>query len=162
MILLAVALAASLSAPGCATDRPAANKETVRRMVAAINARDFDALDDVVAADVHRHCAATPDATVENREQFKQLLRHDLASFPDARQNIGLMLAEGDLVALRAVYSGTQDGPMGPYPPTHRRVEIPFLGILRVEQGKVAEIWVEWDNLGPLIRLGHLSPPGQA
>jgi hypothetical protein len=36
---------------------------------------------------------------------------------------------------------------------------LPFIGILRIEDGKVAEIWVEWDNLYALAQLGHLEPP---
>jgi predicted ester cyclase len=51
---------------------------------------------------------------------------------------------------------------MGPFPPSGKPLEIPFLGILRIEDGKIAEIWVEWDNLSALTKLGHLPPPGAA
>jgi len=54
---------------------------------------------------------------------------------------------------------GTQKGPMGPFPASHKRMELPFIGILRLEQGKVAEIWVEWDNLNALTQLGHFPLP---
>ena len=49
---------------------------------------------------------------------------------------------------------------MGPFPPTGKRVEGPFLSFLRIEDGKIAEMWVEWDNLSMLTQLGHLPPPG--
>jgi len=136
------------------------NEEVVRRMIEAINQRDFAALDAVVAADVRRHSAATPGVEVNDREQFKAFLRQDLAAVPDAQQEVQMMLAEGDKVAVRAIYRGTQRGPMGPFPPSHKKMEIPFLGILRIEKGKVAEIWVEWDNLAALAQLGHVPPPG--
>lgn len=32
------------------------------------------------------------------------------------------------------------------------------MGILRIEEGKIAEIWVEWDNLNALTQLGHFPP----
>jgi len=81
---------------------------------------------------------------------------------PDSRQEIQQLIADGDIVAVRVRYSGTQTGPMGPFPPSGRKVAIPFLGFLRLENGKIAEIWVEWDNLAALTQLGHLPPPGGA
>jgi steroid delta-isomerase-like uncharacterized protein len=150
-----------LAGPGFA-DESSENKEVVLTMAEAINERDFDALDALVAQDVRRHSAATPEVKVENLEQFKSFLEQDLATCPDARQTVNMILAEGDMVAVHATYVGTQSGPMGPFPPTGKRVEIPFIGILRLENGKVAEIWVEWDNLSALTQLGHFPPGGEA
>lgn len=147
-----------LLAAACGSDRVEANKEIVRRMTEAINERDFDALDDLVAADLVRHSAATPDVMVESLEDFKEFLHQDLSAVPDAQQEIDMMLAEGDLVAARVIYRGTQTGTWGPFPPSGESVELPFIGILRIEDGKVAEIWVEWDNLSALTQLGHFPP----
>lgn len=33
------------------------------------------------------------------------------------------------------------------------------MGILRIDDGRVAEIWVEWDNLDALQQLGHIGQP---
>ena len=52
--ILAVLPAASLA--GSADD----NVKLVEAMTEAINVRNFDALDQLIAADVKRHCAATP------------------------------------------------------------------------------------------------------
>jgi steroid delta-isomerase-like uncharacterized protein len=155
--LLALALASTTSARNGDGQR---NKEIVRRMVEAVNARNFAALDEVVAPDVERHSAATPGVEVHTLEQLVAFLRKDLEGVPDAQQEIQSMVAEGDLVAVRALYRGTQTGPMGPFPPTGKRLEIPFLAFLRIANGKIAEMWVEWDNLSPLVGLGHLPPPG--
>jgi len=131
----------------------------VTRMIEAVNGRDFDALDELIAADVVRHCAATPGVEVRSLEDFKAFLHRDLTAVPDAMQEVDFMFSSGPFVAARVFYRGTQDGPMGPFPPSGRKLEIPFLGILRIEDGKIAEIWVEWANLNPLVKLGHL-PPG--
>lgn len=147
-----------LSAAACSSDQTERNKEIVRRMTLAVNERDFDALDALVAEDVHRHSAATPTITVENLDQFKEFLRQDLSAVPDAQQEVNLMLAENDLVAVHATYRGTQTGQMGPFPPSNKRLELPFMGILRIENGKIAEMWVEWDNLNALTQLGHFPP----
>jgi steroid delta-isomerase-like uncharacterized protein len=138
------------------------NKQTLVDMTAAINARDLDALDAYVAADVRRHCAATPGVLVESLEQFKAFLETDIAAVPDSVQTINFMLGEDNLVAAHVTYAGTQTGAMGPFPPSGKRLEIPFIGILRFEDGKVAEIWVEWDNLNAFMQLGHFQAPGGA
>ncbi|MGD8375192.1 MAG: ester cyclase [Acidobacteriota bacterium] len=137
----------------------AENLQLVRQMAAAINERDFDALDDLVALDVVRHSAATPDVRVTNLAEFKEFLQADLKTCPDAMQEIEMIFGSGDLVALRARYAGTQTGPLGPFPPSGKRMDIPFIGILRIRDGKIAEIWVEWDNLNALTQLGHFTPP---
>jgi len=154
--LLALALASTTPVRNGAAER---NKEIVRRMVEAVNARNFAALDDVVAPNLERHSTATPGVEVHSREQFVAFLRKDLEGVPDARQEIQSMVAEGDQVAVRALYRGTQTGPMGPFPPSGKTLEIPFLAFLRIADGKIAEMWVEWDNLSALTRLGHLPPP---
>ena len=131
----------------------------VEQMTDAINNRDLDALDELVASDLHRHSAATPGLIVENLQQFKDFLKQDFASVPDSHQEITHIFGQGDWVAVRAVYRGTQKGAWGPFPASNKSVELPFIGILRIEDGKIAEIWVEWDNLSALQQLGHLGPP---
>lgn len=143
----------------CAPAATEANKATVRQMIEAMNARDFDALDGLVAGNIQRHSAATPGVVVENLGQFKDFLRQDLAAIPDASQEVRLMVAEGDLVALFGTYRGTQRGQMGPFPPSDRVMEIPFVAFLRLADGKIAEMWVEWDNVNALVQLGHFPPP---
>jgi predicted ester cyclase len=50
-------------------------------------------------------------------------------------------------------------GPMGEFPPTGKSVESKFISIFRIEEGRIAELWVEWDNLAMFTQLG-LFPPG--
>ena len=143
---------------GVAGDQP--DSVTVARaMVDAINQRDLEGLDAWVAEDVVRHSAATPGVVVTNIDEFRAFLEQDFASIPDSVMEIEVIFGSGAYVAMRARYSGTQSGQMGPFPPTGKRFEIPFIGILRFADGKIAEIWVEWDNLNALTQLGHLSPP---
>ena len=156
-------LCLALAASGCAgapEGRADENKEVVRRFVAAVNQRDFGALDALVAPDVVRHSPSTPGVSVRSLEELKAFLRQDLAAVPDAVQEIRMILAEGDRVAVWANYSGTQDGPLGPFPATGRTVDLDFAGILRVEDGRIVEMWVVWDNVDMLTQLGHMEPPG--
>lgn len=135
------------------------NVRIATAMTDAINARDLDALDAFVSPDVVRHSAATPDVVVTNLAEFKAFLETDFATVSDSVQKIDVIFGGGDYVAVRARYIGTQDGPMGPFPASGKILELPYIGILRFEDEKIVEIWVEWDNLSALSQLGHFPPP---
>jgi steroid delta-isomerase-like uncharacterized protein len=157
-------LALALALSGCTelglVQGPSAgqNKDIVRSFVDAMNNRDYDRLDELVKPDLVRHSQATPGVQVRSLEEFKQFLQQDAQTFPDGHQTIEMMVAEGNKVAVYATYTGTQEGPFGPYPPTGKTMELKFLAVLRLEGEKIAEIWVEWDNLAALTQLGHFSP----
>lgn len=92
-----------------------------------------------------RHSAATAGVVVTNLDEFREFLKQDLEQCRIQCKTSKYSLGAGDLVAERVDLTGTQSGPMGPFPPSGKNFELPFLGILRVENGKVAEIWMEWD-----------------
>ena len=50
---------------------------------------------------------------------------------------------------------------MGNFPPTGKSMESKFLSISRIEEGWIAELWVEWDNLAILTQLGLFPPEAQ-
>jgi len=155
LALLFVLAFASLAA--AADEDP--NVQVVRTMMDLINQRDLDSLHTVVAESVVRHSDATPEVVVTNLDEFKAFLETDFAAVPDSIQEIDFIFGAGDKVAVRARYGGTQTGPMGPFAATGKTFSLIFIGIARIEDGKVAEIWVEWDNLSALGQLGLLPPP---
>jgi predicted ester cyclase len=135
--------------------------EVVRSMSAVINnERDSDDLDYVVAEHVQRPSAATPGVEVRSLDELRQYLRNDLASVPDARQRVDLIFGTGSMVGVRATYTGTPTGRMGPSWPSGRSFELPFIGARRVGDGKIAQMRVEWDNLCALTQLGLQPPAG--
>lgn len=147
---------------GCASpalQQAERNKQSFLRGVEAINSRNWDALDDLIASDYVRHCQATPNVTVNSLEDFKAFLKQDAATFPDSRIILQHVVAEGDFVAFYAIYVGTQEGPEGPFPPSHKKMSLDFAGVHRIENGKLAETWLTWDNLAALTQLGHFPPP---
>lgn len=137
------------------------NKACFRRMVEAVNSRNLDALDAIIAPDYVRHCQATPDVDVRSLAEFKQFLRNDFLSVPDSVITTKFMVSEGDLQAFYCTYAGTQTGQMGPFPPSGRRINVDFSGVNRFENGKIVESWLTWDNLAGLVQLGHIKPPGK-
>ena len=137
------------------------NKILVRRLGEAMNSRQFELLDDIVAPDFVRHCQATPQADVRSLQAFKDYLRQDSVVFPDSVQTLKHQVAEGDFVAVWVTCEGTQKGPIGPFPASGRRMQLDFGAFLRVQNGKIAEMWVTWDNMALLAQLGHMpANPG--
>jgi len=89
------------------------NKTLVRAFNEAVDKRDYDALDKFIAEDFHRHSAASPEANATNREEMKAFLQANEKTFPDVQNIIGMMVAEGDMVAVYATFTPfTQPSPV--------------------------------------------------
>lgn len=141
------------------TEQLNANKALIKEFLEATNTADWAAFDSLLIDDFTRHCQATPGAVIETREAFVKLQEGFLASTPDQKIIMDFMLAEGDMVAAYATYTGTQTGPLGDLPATGKSVVSNFITIFRIQNGQIAELWVEWDNLSMLTQLGHFPPP---
>jgi predicted ester cyclase len=77
------------------------------------------------------------------------------ASFPDVHMEVIELIAEGDTVAGRFTCSGAHLGDWLGYAPTGRRFEVvDEVGIYRVRDGRIVQIWGLEDNLGRLEQLG--------
>jgi predicted ester cyclase len=126
-------------------------------LLRAMNERRLDDLDDLPAPGFVRHCQATPQLTVNSRDDFKDFLRHDAAAFPDNVQTFEHVVCDGDMAGVWAIYEGTQTGPMGPFPPSGKRVKFDFAAFFRMEDGRLVESWITWDNMTILGQLGHLE-----
>ena len=136
-----------------------ANKQTVREFVDAINRQDWRRFDELVAPNFVRHSSTYGQSTIRSRDQLREFLAAEAGTFPDAREHIHFLMAEGDMVTVHATFCGTQRGPLGPFPASDRTLSADFISIYRVEDGRIAEAWVEWDCLSGLIQLGHLAAP---
>ena len=132
------------------------HKTVIRRFLEAKNNRQPEAFDDLIAPDVVRHCQATPDVEVRSLDQLKEFLQQNTAIFPDSRQTIVEMVAEGNLVGVWGTYEGTQRGAIGPLPALGARTQFDFGAVFRIADGKIAEWWITWDNMTILRQLGHI------
>ncbi len=136
------------------------NKEIVRQAEQAINQSEFDLLNQFYADDFKRYSQATPGFEEADREDFINMMRGFFEAFPDAQQTSTLLVAEGDYVAFWGAFEGTQQGPMPPFPATGIFMSSDYAGIHRIEDGRIVETWVTWDNMSMLSQLGLLPEPG--
>ncbi len=131
------------------------NKSIICSFVGAVNAQDWPRLLALLATDFRRHSAAAGEPSVHSADDLVTFLKAEFITFPDAFEALLDMVAEGDKVAARHGFRGTQLGPMGHFPPTGKVLEATYLAIYRIENGRIAEAWAEWDNLAGLRQLGH-------
>ena len=136
------------------------NKAVIRRLFEEVyNSHNFDLLEELVAEDVVNHAA-----TAEHRrgiEGFRHVVEWGMALAPDARYELLGIIAEGDMVACRVHASGTMQGEMFGIPATGKRFSAEHVHWHRVADGKLAERWAVRDDLGTLIQLGIIDPPGR-
>jgi steroid delta-isomerase-like uncharacterized protein len=127
---------------------PAANKAIVARFYAeAINERDLGAVDRLLSDDF------THDGERRGREGQRAAVKAFLDAFPDLRNEIEILIAEGDVVAAHQRWRGTHGGTFAGVEPTGRQVEFTSTAILRLEDGLIAEAWDEVDLAGLLEQL---------
>ena len=172
LLALALLLTSLLPAPAPAQETgpeenaatTEANKRLIRRIISdGVNAGDLDVFRETLAPDYVRHSQATTAMPeIRGVEQMLTFLEETFRAFPDWHEEILLMVAEGDTVAYITRGTGTHTGPLGDLPPTGREVDVTNYIFQRIENGRVAETWIGWDNLAMLNQLGILPPPDQA
>lgn len=135
--------------------QPDKNKAIIAAFVDAVNAQDWAKIAELIDADFARHSNAAGEPSVCNRNDLIQFLRSEYETFPDARESLQDLVAEANKVAARHRFQGTQRGRLGPYPSTGKVLTSEYIAIYRLEDGRIMEAWVEWDNLSGLKQLGH-------
>jgi predicted ester cyclase len=109
---------------------------------------NLDVADEIVAADLVWH-----NTEINSIDALKQTLTASRAEFPDLRITTEDLVAEGDKVAVRMTVRGT-------HLPTGKQTTSTAIGIVRIADGKIVEVWVNEDVLGRLEQLGfELVPP---
>ena len=81
-------------------------------------------------------------------------------AFPDGTMTIDDIIVEGDLVAIRNTWHGTQKADFYGIPASGKWVDVTSIGIDRVVNGQVAEGWGELDMVGMMQQLGAMPMIG--
>lgn len=127
--------------------------EYERRWIDGLNRGDLSVADQVFTDDCVIHITGSPEA-IRGPAGFIQMLQGMLAAFPDLHFSMEDHVSAGDRVATRWMATGTHTGPLGPVPPTGKRIQIEGLILDRVVDGRVAERWEQWDQPGMMQQLG--------
>ena len=134
------------------------NKAVVQRWFAEmINVNNPNIADELI--DPHYVNHFLPGQTGPAVEQ--QIMTLFFSAFPDLQGTIDDLFAEGDRVAVRLTWRGTNGGSFNGMPPTNKAVAFSSTSIFRVANGKIAENWAQVDMLGLMQQLGVIPRPGQ-
>jgi steroid delta-isomerase-like uncharacterized protein len=135
---------------------PDDNKALVRRYLSAFNEQDHDTLSDLLAEDVVEHGI---HEELHGVDAIIDFLEAHFEAFPDYSGETEAMVAEGDTVAVRYTTSGTHTDEYRDVEPTGHTVEWSGMAMYRIEDGRIAEIWLEENRLGLLEQLEAVDPP---
>lgn len=112
---------------------------------------DLDLADELLAPGYALHFPGLPAPL--DHEGHKQLLMMFRGAFSDWQETVEDVVAEEDKVVIRVTGRGTHQGDFQGIPPTGARVEATGVGIGRIDNGKIAESWAEYDALGMMQQL---------
>lgn len=145
---------ASASTPTPGAD---ANAELARRIPEEVATEgNLDLIDEICKENIADH---TPTWDVTGRAEFKAQIRSLRESFDDFSATVEDVVTEGDTVAMRVTLRGTHAGAFMGAEPTGKRIEVENMVFTRIEDGMIAERWVQPDMLSMLSQLGIVDLP---
>ena len=137
------------------------NKALVSQFLKGLDER-LSIIDEVCASQFVAHI---PGGTQPiDREGFRQFVSLFYLAFPDMRHTVEDQVVEGDKVVSRLTVQGTHQGLFQGMSPTGKQVKFTDIMISRLDDGKIKEVWAQFDALGLWQQLGLLSTmePGVA
>lgn len=136
----------------------AANKASCQQFYdMVLNEGNVAMIDSLVAADAVEHMVMPPGSPEGTIPALKKFITDWHAAFPDLKFTDTKMVAEGDLVAVYSVMTGTNTGPFMGMKPTGKAVKVEGFDLVRIENGKVAEHWGVVDEKTMMMQLGMMG-----
>ena len=127
------------------------NKTVAQQTMEALHQRDLERVRAHVAPTARFYGWAPEPLDADGHRAFMSAL---LTAFPDSRFVIDDVIAEGDKVVVRHRLQGTHQAELQGIPATGRQVDIGGIVIFRVENGMIAEAWLNADIMGMMQQLG--------
>lgn len=132
------------------------HEELVRQYLDAFNDRDSDRLADLLADDVVEHGI---HEELHGVDEILDFLGRHFETFPDYSGETQDVVVDGDTVVVRYTVRGTHSGEYLDVEPTSYTAEWTGMAMYRIEDDRIAEIWLEEDRLGLLEQLDQVDPP---
>jgi len=138
------------------------NRALVRRYYEEVwNEVKSELIDELFTSDYVNHDPMHPEVP-PGPAGAREIVNHYRDAFPDSRFRIEEMISEDDRVVTRWTVTGTHTGPLAGLAPTKKRVTVTGLTLSRIANGRIAETWANWDNLGLMQQLGAVPALAQA
>jgi predicted ester cyclase len=132
------------------------NKQIARRFPEEVATEgDIDLIDDLYSADVVDH---KPLRETRGREELKRHIESVRAAFGNFSATVEDAVGEGDTVAMRVTLRGRHDGDFAGIEPTGNEVGVTNMVFTRIEDGHIAERWVNPDVYGLMQQVDAVEP----
>ena len=142
----------------------ASTKEVGAKWVEAFNSHDEARIRELNSDDIALE--APGDVQLEGSDASTGYAMGWLNAFSDARITVSSTFVDGDTAVQEFTFEGTHDhtlsSPAGDIPATNRRLTGRGVQILRVEDGKVAEARLYYDQVQLMTQLGLMPEPATA
>jgi steroid delta-isomerase-like uncharacterized protein len=136
------------------------NKEMAKAVFTAIDAGDFDRLNELFADDF---AVDVPGLTEPLRKDMLfQLIKTHYTAFPDWIHVIEDVIADGDKVAVKLTQNGTHKAEYEGIPTTGIKATLPAMHLITIVDGKIKEWFAIEDYLGLYMQLGMELKPKEA
>ena len=119
------------------------------------NQGNLDEADGLLSPEVIYH---EPMQTIRGIEPYRQFVETFRTTLPNAQFSWEDMVIEGDRAALRWALQAAHEGniPTVPIPPTGFKINMSGQTAFRLEEGKIAEIWMDTDY-SPFFKIALAS-----
>jgi steroid delta-isomerase-like uncharacterized protein len=161
IVLSILTILASCSQDSAVRQMEEQNIALIQRIHEEVSNGNLEIFDEVLSPDYVRHCQAMPPELQEihGTGVFKAFVADFVNAVTDCKDEIEFIIADSNMVAYVTTTTGIQTGPMGDLPASGKEFMLKNIVIQRLEDGKVAETWISWDNVAMLTQLGFFPPP---
>ncbi len=116
----------------------------------------LELIDELIADDLTDHVELV-GLEGTGRARYRASIELARAAFPDYRNPLDFVLADGAFAVSYGRSTGTHRGEYLEIPPTGRSFDVPTFGILRFANGQAVERWGMSDNLAMMQQLGLMG-----
>jgi steroid delta-isomerase-like uncharacterized protein len=119
------------------------NKELINKYYKMWNSKDFDMADEICSEDIRFR--GSLDITANGIDGFKDYAQMITKAFPNMYHAVEMLVHEGNTLAAYVTYSGTHEGEIFNYAPTHKRISYSGASFFQVKDSKIVSIHVLGD-----------------
>jgi steroid delta-isomerase-like uncharacterized protein len=130
------------------------NIEIITRFEHAFRAADQATIDELGHPGLVDHNPA-PDEE-PTLAGFKQKVAGFKAAFPDLKEDLQDIIARDDTVATRWVVTGSQQHEIMGIPASGQTIRVEGMNFYRLKDGRVTDIWTQFDGVALLQQLGAI------
>lgn len=141
------------------------NVQSARRALDAFNTGDLTGAEEYIAEDyTDPEVPQLEEPGFQGPQAFAATVAWLRSAFADLRFEVQEVMSSGDIVVVRTLMSGTQQGEFMGIPPKGKTIASRQIYIFRLSDGKISGYRVFRDDVSMMMQLGaiHLAPDDPA